>query len=221
MKLRITLESDATFGDGQGVPGLVDLEVRHDRYGLPFLPWRRIKGLLTEECGNILFALNVLQSNAAAKDLETAAHALFGAPGGSEGALRGGDARLPEDLQAAVIADVRAKNLQPEEVLDSLTAIRRQSAVDDGGAPAKGSLRSMRVVLRESVFEAPVELAPDPDDTQKALLGACIRALRRGGVGRNRGLGRMKVELMEDGMEQDLAGQWLSIMETPTEATQS
>ncbi len=220
MRLRITLESDTTFGGADGVPGLVDLEVRRDRYGLPLVPWRRIKGLLTEECANLLYALKTLQSHSASADLEAAASALFGSPGGQEGALRGGDARLPEDLEAAIIAEVRNKRVTPDEVIGSLTAIRRQSAIDPRGAPAEGSLRAMRVLLRECVLEARVMIDPAPDETQQALLGGCIRALRRGGVGRNRGLGRLSVQLLDEKENKDLATEWLSVLERLTEATQ-
>ena len=43
-------------------------------------------------------------------------------------------------------------------VLESLTAIRRQTAIESDekhyGVPAEGSLRSMRVILRQTPFEA-------------------------------------------------------------------
>ena len=43
-QLRLTLLSDATFGSGDGVAGLVDAEVQHDYVGLPFLGGRTLKG---------------------------------------------------------------------------------------------------------------------------------------------------------------------------------
>jgi len=55
--LKFTLESDATFGRGDGVAGVVDSEVQHDPYGFPYLGGRALKGLLGDECANILFAL--------------------------------------------------------------------------------------------------------------------------------------------------------------------
>jgi len=41
--LNFTLLSDTTFGRGEGVPGLVDEEVEHDRYGLPYLRGRTLE----------------------------------------------------------------------------------------------------------------------------------------------------------------------------------
>jgi len=55
--LTIALESDATFGRGDGVPGLVDLEIDHDAAGCPFISGRALKGLLVEEAANLRFAL--------------------------------------------------------------------------------------------------------------------------------------------------------------------
>ena len=41
-----------------GVAGLIDREVEHDRYGLPYLHGRTLKGLLGEEADNLLYALD-------------------------------------------------------------------------------------------------------------------------------------------------------------------
>lgn len=60
-KLQFDLRSAATFGRGDGVAGLVDEEVEHDGDGLPFLRGRTLKGLLAEECANILYALELQQ----------------------------------------------------------------------------------------------------------------------------------------------------------------
>jgi CRISPR/Cas system CMR subunit Cmr4 (Cas7 group RAMP superfamily) len=55
--LKIKLLSDTTFGRGDGVAGLVDQEVEHDRYGFPYLRGRTLKGLLSEECDNLIAVL--------------------------------------------------------------------------------------------------------------------------------------------------------------------
>ena len=34
--LKFTTKIDSTFGKGDGLAGLVDVEVMHDKYGLPF-----------------------------------------------------------------------------------------------------------------------------------------------------------------------------------------
>jgi CRISPR/Cas system CSM-associated protein Csm3 (group 7 of RAMP superfamily) len=198
--LKLTLFSDATLGRGDGVAGLVDAEVEHDRNGMPYLHGRALKGLLVEECANILFALGEFPPHEQI-DLDRwcqAAHVLFGRPGSTEAdnaGLHVGDARLPADLCSAVAADLEAQTYTSVDVLDSLTAIRRQTAMDESGVPEPGSLRAMRVVLRETPFEAELHFTSDPTDDALALLAACVMALRRVGTGRNRGRGRVKAYL--------------------------
>lgn len=202
MYIHITLKSDATFGRGEGVAGLVDEEVEHDpETGLPYLRGRTLKGLLVEECANILYALERQNSEALVK-LKKAAGFLFGRPGSTlddDARMHVGSALLPEELRQAVEVHIKRIELSPAEVLESLTAIRRQTAVDEeSGAPKEGSLRSIRVVLRETTFIASLDFDEEPDEDAKALLAACVLCLRRAGLGRNRGRGRLKARLLDE-----------------------
>lgn len=197
-KLKLTLESDATFGRGDGVAGLVDAEVEHDHYGLPYLRGRTLKGLLAEECANILFSLE--QAGAAMDRWYKAAQVLFGRPGSAlddNARLHVGDARLPADLRTAIAADLKAELYDPTDVLNSLTAIRRQTAMDETGKPDTGSLRAMRVILRETYFQADLHFIKPPIADDLALLAACALAVRRIGTGRNRGRGRVTMRLCD------------------------
>ena len=200
-RINLTLLSDATFGRGDGVAGLVDTEVEHDEYGLPYLRGRTLKGLLREECANILFALDQ-HAPGHAEHWQDAAQTLFGQPGSSldDGAgAHIGDARLPGDLTTAIVSEIdsRQASFKPTDVLDSLTAIRRQTAMDPTGKPERGSLRAMRVILRDTPFQAELSFRQPPDATTLALLAACARALRRAGTGRNRGRGRICARLCD------------------------
>lgn len=192
LQLRFTLMSDATFGRGDGVAGLVDEEIEHDTVtGLPYLRGRTLKGLLVEECANILYAL---QGNPAYGNLSKAARDLFGNPGSTlddDGLLHVGHAQLPHRLREAIAADVEAGRLSANDVLESLTAIRRQTAISDNGAPERESLRAMRVLVRDLTLQADLTAEVSLDDRQRALLAACALSLRRAGIGRNRGRGRL------------------------------
>lgn len=190
-KLTVELLSDTTFGRGDGVAGLVDDEIEHDTMtGLPIIRGRTLKGLLVEECANILFSLAPNDQT-----WHAVAQWLFGTPGSSaevQGHLRVGQAELHEELQAAVAAG----RYTSAQILESLTTIRRQTAVDEAtGVPASGSLRSARVALRGLVFSAPLRFTRLPTNEHIALLCACAAAVRRGGSGRNRGRGRLKVAI--------------------------
>jgi hypothetical protein len=201
--LCFTLLSDATFGRGEGLAGLVDQEVDHDEYGLPYLRGRTLKGLLNEECANILYALE--RQRLDMEHWALSAQRLFGSPGSTksdDAQLRVGDARLAEDLRLAVRLALEAADstLRPADILDSLTTIRRQTAIDEEtGVPDEHTLRAMRVVLRQTRFAAPLTFLDGsalPNDLP--LLAACILALRRAGIGRNRGRGRLQATLHID-----------------------
>jgi hypothetical protein len=203
LEIHFILKSDATFGRGDGVAGLVDEEVEHDtKTGLPFLRGRTLKGLLVEECANLLFALK-RQNSTAVDQLQQAALFLFGQAGGTladeVAKMHVGAARLPQELCDAVRAEIKANCLASTDVLESLTAIRRQTAVDEQtGAPDEGSLRSMRVVLRQTPFVACLDFTENPDADSLALLAACVLSFRRAGTGRNRGRGRLSARLCDE-----------------------
>lgn len=192
--LTVQLKSDTTFGRGEGVAGLVDLEIEHDQAGMPLISGRTLKGLLVEEWANLRFAL---QSSA----FDDAARWLFGHSGATQGAgsamMHVGEACLPPDLRAAILAD---KSLTPSRVLAALTTIRRQTSIDaQDAAPEEASLRAERAVVRGTQLLARLHFDVPPDSDQLALLAACLLAVRRGGTGRNRGRGRLAL-LLHEGM---------------------
>jgi len=199
-ELKLTLLSDATFGRGDGVAGLVDVEVQHDAAGLPYLGGRALKGLLGAECADIVFALDkAVPAQAERERWQRAATRLFGQSGArltGEAIMRVGPARLPQDLHAALARDIEQGILTRVEVLDMLTTLRRQTAMDETGAPRKETLRALRVILRDTVFTSRLIFTEDPTSDDLALLAATVRALRRVGTGRNRGRGRVQAELL-------------------------
>lgn len=199
--LELHLLSDATFGRGEGVAGLVDAEIEYDiTTGLPFVRGRTLKGLMVEECSNILFSLGE-QAN----EFDEAAQFLFGQPGsarGDQAMLHIGPATLPDELCQAVQVEISQKRLTADEILNALTGIRHQTAVDEGsGAPQEGSLRAMRVLLNGTRLTAALEFKEPPDPAPLALLAACASSLRRAGMGRTRGSGRLAVTLCHDGKD--------------------
>jgi len=214
--LKIKLLSDTTFGRGDGVAGLVDQEVEHDRYGFPYLRGRTLKGLLSEECDNLVA---VIPNDNQRQHWQKISDRLFGKPGSTldiQGIMHVGDACLPSDLRNAIAAQIdeeseknrKQPGYQPKltsiDILESLTTIRRQTAIDpEYGSSTKRSLRSSRVVLRELPFESRLlfskELNADlgEDKNILALLIVGTLALRRVGSGRNRGRGHVQCTLWD------------------------
>ncbi len=193
-RLKIKLLSDTTFGRGDGVAGLIDQEVEHDPFGFPYLRGRTLKGLLSEECDNLIAMLTNHK-----QDWERLACKLFGTLGstaGTMGIVHVGDACLPEDLRQAVAFQIEDKTLTKTEVIDSLTTIRRQTAIDaQFGTSDEGSLRSFRVVLRDLCFTADLIFERMPSEEMLSLLAVGSLSLRRLGSGRNRGRGHVQCTL--------------------------
>lgn len=199
--LKIDLLSDTTLGRGDGIAGIVDAEVQHDAYGLPYLSGKTLKGLLAATCAEVLTALESAKPGQISA-WQQSAQQLFGAPGSRAEQMSGlhvGDAKLPQSLQQAVAYDIDRRIWQRDEVLASLTSLRHQTAMDaETGAPLKETLRTVRVILRDTNFVAQldfVDAAPSPN--MLALLAACVKALRRAGTERNRGRGRLQVQLFD------------------------
>jgi CRISPR/Cas system CSM-associated protein Csm3 (group 7 of RAMP superfamily) len=201
-----TLASDAVFGSAERSSPLIDLDVQHDRYGLPYLPGRTLKGVLRESCAEILFSLEQI---GAAEDWIGAAQRLFGTHGDTQDEnviLRVRDARLPHAQHAALRAAVDDEAISRFELLDALTTVRAQTSVDmlTGSAQAK-SLRRTRVILRETRFEAQLTLMNDASEQEDlALLAASIKGLQRVGATRNRGLGTIKYKRLCDPQGKDI-----------------
>jgi len=200
--LRFRLESDATFGRGDGIPGLIDRDVALDAYGCPYLHGRTLKGLLGEVCADILFALEYNEV------WKKAANHLFGIPGSrhEQGILRIGHAQLPAALRSTIQL---AQDWTPQEVTASLTAVRRQTALEIGGAPDPRTLRSMRVILRETRFEAQLTIMEQMSAQEQAFLSACVKGLRRAGTARNRGRGRLTAWL-DDHASHNVSDSWFA-----------
>ncbi len=193
-QLHFTLKSDTTFGRGEGVPGEVDAEVQHDALGLPYYGGRSLKGILAQECADLLYALNQQKADR----WWQAAARLFGEPGSTgdtTGTLIVGDAQVAAGVRRAVAS----AKLSPKAVLASLTTVRRQTANDvKSGAPQEQTLRAMRVVLRGTTFTAPLQFRTDAGDDELALLAACVVAARRLGMGRNRGRGEVVMWMTDE-----------------------
>jgi hypothetical protein len=221
--LKLLLVSDTTFGRGDGVAGVVDGEVQHDPYGLPYLHGKTLKGLLSAAADELLDALGRATPDRLAH-WQAQKDSLFGRPGSrwaDMGALHVGDATLPQDLRDYLAWEQDEMQRRTRaKTLEALTAVRRATAMDyETGAPRTETLRAMRVIVRDTPFTARLDFADGPTPDQRAFLAACVMALRRAGSGRNRGRGQVTLDLYEsppdaytaqDGPPQPITAQWFA-----------
>jgi len=208
--LKFTLESATTFGRGEGIPGMVDQEVTFDPWGCPFLHGRTLKGLMSEVCADILHVVPDIDAT-----WRSTADRLFGVPGSrgyDQGIMHVGHARMPAGIRAAISQEIAAGRWSSPEVVETLCAVRRQTAVEENGVPDPHTLRSMRVILRGTPFEAHLRFANLLERQDKGLLAAIALGLRRAGTARNRGRGRLSASLyLENGS--DITSTWFELFQ--------
>ncbi len=203
--LELTLKSDASFGRGDGLASAVDSEIEYDQStGLPIIKGRTIKGLVVEECANLLFSLKHVLKKDDYEIFMNSAKNLFGVAGSNGecgGKITFGDACLPEKVCIEIKKQIERNQITPQQVLESLTAIRSLTSVNyDTGAAESNSLRCIRVLLHGISFTSVINIFGKLDKYEEKMLSACILNLRRGGSGRNRGRGKLQCKLFDDNM---------------------
>jgi hypothetical protein len=212
--IQIELLSDTCFSAGVGFFGEVDTDIeQEENLGLPCIRGRTIKGLMVEECAWILQSL--ILCNASCRWNE-AARSLFGASGSSQKAqLDIGNAFLSQTFRKAVQKDIQNNVLTPHKILRSLTDIRYQTKIDrKTHAPEAHSLRNTRLTPKGLFFYSPIRGAALLNEDEKALLAGCVMAIRRGGIHRNRGWGKLDLRILEPNLN-DVTNQWATPLLNP------
>lgn len=180
-ELKITLKSDLCSASGDSFSLTIDTDVCYDKYGLPIIPSRRLKGCMLE-AANYIGAENIDE--------------IFGASGGEKrGNLRIGNAVLENYESLKTQAANSGKNAQ--QILSLFTSVRASTAIENDTAKPE-SLRFMRAVnhyspLRgdELTFYARIET----DEKYFQQLERICRAVRNIGYKRNRGFGSVQCRL--------------------------
>ena len=212
--LRIKLHSDLCAGSGEATGMTVDNDLCIDEYGFPYVPARRIKGVL-RKAGEELAQCGAVRQ----EDVK----ALFGTSE-SPGLVRLSDAVLPglDEMRAYLTLALPQPELEraaaPLNITKLFTSVRGQTRLEDGVA-VDGTLRFTRVLNRynalypdqETELVGEVVLKPSAN---AELFRCCCDAVRHIGSDRNRGLGNVRLRYDPDGGKNNSA---VTIPETPTE----
>lgn len=175
-KLKIELLSNVCVALGSSIGEASDMDVYQDKFGNPYIPSKRIKGLIR----SVIEEYNSLTNNS----INIAS--LLGKPcedGNSISKGVGGSLYIED-----AILDNKAT-----------ISIKTQTAIDDVTHEAKqGSLRSIKVIDKGAVFVSNISIdsQEDFDNLSKALV-----LLRHMGLNRNRGLGLIKATIIKDSTE--------------------
>jgi hypothetical protein len=192
-KLTVTLLSDACFSKPTSRGASVDVDIASDATGLPIINGKTLRGLLKD----------IWLSSRDYLDPEGLGAALFGLSGANNefAVLRIGDAGIPQEDRLYVEHAIYRKSdtLPKESVLEAFSATRMLTSEDQTtGAPARESLRAVRVVPSGAVFHAPITTARDLTPRELDLLNTLLSLIRHAGSSRNRGMGYVKIEAFFD-----------------------
>lgn len=194
MQVEVTLLSPLELGSGKA-DVVLDSEAVHDKYGMPFFPGKRFKGLLYES------ALELVEISGGAWFTEAEVNALFGHDSSDTVALRIDNLTLTDyekkQEQWQYLQESFAELFDKDSLWESYTSIRYQTAIDENGIADEGSLRNLRVVDAGLKFTGSISLLQYVPKAQEILAKALLN-LRYAGAKRNRGCGHIRCRLMDE-----------------------
>lgn len=193
-ELKIETLSPLHLGGGKA-DVIIDAEVVHDEYGMPYFPARRLKGLLYES------ALEMAEISSEAWFTIAQLKALFGQGEDGESGF------VLENLYLSEYEELRSgwKYLSEsyqglfthKDVLETYTELRYQTKIDKiTGTADEGSLHNMRLVDVGTTFVGNLKLYVD-DAVNEKILELAVKNLRFVGAKRNRGCGNVRCSIQE------------------------
>lgn len=212
-EVKIKLESPLHLGSGHA-DVVVDAEAVKDKYGMPYFPGKRLKGLLYESALEMA-EMGCGQVETPTFDIEDV-KALFGqtsSDGNDVSKLRVDNFYLDEyvDLCAGwkYLQQEYPGIFTPDDVWNSYTELRYQTAIDEEtGIALDGTLHNIRAVDAGTEFIGQIVLLNvNPEDGVKSkdeqILELALLNLRYAGVKRNRGFGKIKCTINKGNAEGD------------------
>lgn len=202
MRLKIKLLSDLCTYSGEIYNSLADIDVVYDKYGLPYIPAKRIKGCIRESFLELVnFGIYPVEMY----------NKIFGNEGDLSAAFSIGNAYLDSyDDICSDLENCEDRGLvHAQNVLKLYTYIRTQTSIDyETGTAAKGSLRNIRVVKKDTEFYADINFNRDKNgktlsDAEADALFNAAEMVTHMGVRRSRGLGLVKISRDTDFIEQN------------------
>jgi len=192
MFLTIKTISYTLIGSGEGT-ALVDADIVFDETGLPYIPSRRIKGLLRKS------AMEVCDIKGIGRYY---VDSIFGT-GNEEGEVSIDNfylynyKDLKEALENYFLFKGRKFYLTKEAIVEHYTELRERTAIDKDGIAKKGSLRVCRVLRPNIEFCGHINDSL-LNKSEREILSYAIMNLRRIGMQMNRGYGKIEISIKED-----------------------
>ncbi len=182
---KIEFFSDWHCGSGLSSGADVDLIVVKDKFELPFIPGKTIKGLLKDA------ALSLQDFNAVD---DSFIEKVFG----KEAKQSKKDQEHEHSKECVTFfSNAELTDAVKKQLKDKTDLIYRSiasTAIEENGQAKEHSLRKMEVVVPLTLFG---KIANVPDE-HKESLKKCMQFTKRMGTGRTRGLGRCQISIAEE-----------------------
>ena len=206
-KLKITLKSDLCVGSGYSYAGIIDSDICYDEYGIPYIPAKRLKGVLREAAELI----NIKDTDIG-EIFGTVGKALYNTDGTYvQKGIRLGNAYIKDYKK--IYGSLRGleekyrKYITPQSVLEQFTVIKAQTKIEaQSGVAEDNTLRFTRAVKHYSPFDNEKEMEFIAEikllnlaDAYVENLEKIVKAVRNIGLNRNRGMGSVVCTLVDGG----------------------
>lgn len=192
----------------------LDTDIIHDKWGMPFFPGRRLRGLLYESALEVaeMMELSGLDS-VKRKDVEE----IFG-HGDSPVQLIIHDLYLPQYEEMTkeweYLQNKYKGMLSPDDVLDVYTSLRSQTAIDEKGIAREHSLRTIRVLdTGEGVCFVGSICIKNGTQKHNNVIIMAMQNLSYAGLNRNRGFGEIRCSLLDYNKQQNMVRKILGVNE--------
>jgi len=201
LTLKIKTRSEVLVGSGEGWGATIDSDIVFDEYGLPYLPAKRIKGVLRESAVEVAEMFSGIDPC-----LEKKVESLFSIDKRGErdfSPVCFDNLYLEEHeknrkwLQWAMMEGYPSL-ISKDMILKTFTNIRQQTAIDKDGIADDNSLRTIRVLKRDISFSGAVQVEDGFELDPLCLAASNLRYI---GTSRNRGFGHIHCELSDKGQE--------------------
>ncbi len=187
--MEIKLRSDTLIGSAEGYGNIIDTDIVYDEIGIPYIPSKRIKGILLDSAIELNEMLNdVIEIKS-----------IFGETGTIQGNMKIGNFFIKDYAETKEwLKYLKTKSIliNKNNVLKYFTNVRNSTAIDKKtGLAQEHSLRTERVLNKNNIFLGEVEIHPDFAN-QLALI---CQNIKRIGTKRTRGLGEVELHFKQNG----------------------
>ncbi len=202
MNIELKLLSPTLVGNGEGWASIIDLDVVYDDLGLPFIPARRVKGILRESALEIIEMFSYSGLNIFSRD---DIDAVFGKPGFSESKCIISNFYLHnyKDYRQWILwgIDNYPGIFFRDRIENLFTVFRSQTALDKRGVAKENSLRTERALKRNLIFEGTIDFQSIENNIYErylCLIVLAVKNARRIGTNRNRGFGKVRFSIPKE-----------------------